>query len=430
MTRSALPRRIQELVRTPSWALIAAFGTYFCTYGYRKPFTAATYQGDFLWGMDYKYLLVIFQTLGYVVSKWAGIKIVSEINPARRIRVLIGLIGFAEGMLLAFALVPKPWNLICLFLNGLPLGIVFGLILGFLEGRRKSEALIGGLCASFIVSDGFSKSVGAQILQMGVTERWMPFVAGIVFLLPLLLFVAMLSRIPPPSKADIDARASRYPMKAHDRKSLFLKFGPGITGIIIIHLLVTLLRSIRADFAPEIWEGLGYPRTPAVFTQSELLVSAGVVIVNGLVIYIMNHKKAFRISLVTCLFGFILILISVWLLPFGMGKFLFMVMVGLGLYLPYVAVHTTIFERLIAITRDRANIGFFMYVVDSVGYTGYVILLLFRNVFPEKTSFLVMFTRACLIAGFVGGGTILFCLIYFTITQKKYGLYSRTLSPG
>src|SRR6516165_1010398 len=122
MTRSALPRRIQELVRTPSWALIAAFGTYFCTYGYRKPFTAATYQGHFLWGMDYKYLLVIFQTLGYVVSKWAGIKIVSEINPARRIRVLIGLIGFAEGMLLAFALVPKPWNLICLFLNGLPLG--------------------------------------------------------------------------------------------------------------------------------------------------------------------------------------------------------------------------------------------------------------------------------------------------------------------
>jgi Family of unknown function (DUF5690) len=36
--------------------------------------------------------------------------------------------------------------------------MVFGLILGFLEGRRHTEALTAGLCASFILADGTSKS--------------------------------------------------------------------------------------------------------------------------------------------------------------------------------------------------------------------------------------------------------------------------------
>jgi hypothetical protein len=56
-----------------------------------------------------------------------------------------------------------------------------------------------------------------------------------------------------------------------------------------------------------------------------------------------------------------------------------MVLHGLGLYLPYIAVHTTIFERLIAMTRDRGTIGYLMYLADSFGYLGYVIVLLARN---------------------------------------------------
>jgi hypothetical protein len=56
-----------------------------------------------------------------------------------------------------------------------------------------------------------------------------------------------------------------------------------------------------------------------------------------------------------------------------------MVAIGAGLYLPYVAVHTTVFERIIACTRDRANVGFLMYVADSVGYLGYVAVVLMKN---------------------------------------------------
>ena len=242
---------MQKLYKNPAWALIAAFGTYFCMYGFRKPYTAATYSDVAFFGIDYKFLLIIAQTIGYVIAKWVGIKIVSEIKREQRIKVLLGLIFFAECMLLLFGVVPRPWNILCLLLNGLPLGVVFGLVLGFLEGRKNTEALVAGLCASFIVSDGVSKSVGTWLLDNGVTENWMPFFAGLIFLIPTLLFIAMLKYVPMPSAADIASRSERTPMNAKARWDFFMKYAPGLGGIIVIYLFVTLLRSVRADFAPE-----------------------------------------------------------------------------------------------------------------------------------------------------------------------------------
>ena len=49
------------------------------------------------------------------------------------------------------------------------------------------------------------------------------------------------------------------------------------------------------------------------------------------------------------------------------------------------------FERLIALTRDRGNIGFLMYIADSVGYVGYAGLMVTRSAFPAKESFLGFF---------------------------------------
>src|SRR5258708_30552721 len=133
-------------------------------------------------------------------------------------------------------------------------------------------------------------------------------------------------------------------MKAKARWDFFVKYFRGLAGITMVYLFSTLLRSVRADFAPDLWKGLGYPQTPAIFTQSELLVSFGVVLINGLAIFLLNHYKAFRFSLLTCLGGFAILPFAVWGLHYGLGKFPFMVLVGLGVYIPYVAVHTTLFE--------------------------------------------------------------------------------------
>ena len=143
-----------------AWCVTAAFGTYFCMYGFRKPFTAGSYSGMAAWGVGYKTILVVSQVLGYTTSKFIGVRVIASMRPERRVVVLLGLIGLAQLALLLFALVPPPLGAACLFLNGLPLGMVFGLVLGFLEGRKLTEALTAGLCASFILADGLTRSVG------------------------------------------------------------------------------------------------------------------------------------------------------------------------------------------------------------------------------------------------------------------------------
>lgn len=147
------------------WAITAAFGCYFCMYAFRKPFTAATYSETSLFGIGFKTILVIAQVFGYMLSKFMGIKIIAEMPAGRRASTLVLLIGLAEIALILFGVIPRPWNSTCLFINGLALGLVYGLVMGFLEGRRVTEALIAGLCASFILADGVTKSTGALILQ-------------------------------------------------------------------------------------------------------------------------------------------------------------------------------------------------------------------------------------------------------------------------
>lgn len=359
------------------WAVIAAFGCYFCMYAFRKPFTAATYTDGPMGSLGFKSLLVICQVSGYALSKFLGIKVIAEMPFHRRAISILFLIAAAHLSLLGFALVPRPWSAACLFLNGLALGMVFGLVLGVLEGRRQTEALAAGLCASFILADGVMKSVGAWLLQQGVSEPWMPFVAGVIFLGPLGLFTAMLHRVPPPTNRDRDARSVRTVMYRQDRLEFLWRHATVLAPLTIMYLLVTILRTIRADFAPEIWHGLGAAAAPSTFSQSETWVMLGVVIVNGSCAWIRDNSRAFLVSLVTCGLGFVLLAAalaghaSLTMSPFG-----FMVCLGLGLYLPYVAIHTTVFERMLALTRDRGNIGFMMYLVDSIGYLGVIAVLL------------------------------------------------------
>jgi len=207
----------------------------------------------------------------------------------------------------------------------------------------------------------------------------------------------MLSRLPPPSAQDIAARTARAQINRTERWSLLARYGTGLTLLLIMYLAVTVLRSIRADFATEIWSGLGRPAQPSTFTQSEILVVAGVLIANGSAVFIRDNRRAFFMALVTCAIGFILVTVSLvgrrLALLDGFG---FMVLVGLGLYLPYVAMHTTIFERLLAMTRDRGNVGFLMYVADSVGYLGYVAVMLLRETLRSSVGdHLQFFTLAC-----------------------------------
>ena len=398
------------------WAIIAAFGTYFCMYMYRKPFTVAAFKQETLaagvdGNWDQKAVLVSAQVIGYLISKIIGIRVVSEADRGRRAWMILGLIAAALASLLLFAVVPTSWQAPCMFLNGLPLGMVFGLVLGSLEGRQMTEALAAGLCASFILAGGVAKTVGQQLLDftqqrlqwsLAESERWMPFLAGLVFLIPICFFVWMLHQVPPPTQMDQVARSPRDPMRKEDRWRILKTYSVGIGAIAGMYLLVSILRSLRDDFAREILTGLGATIKSSDYASIDFWVMLVATLANASAVFMKDNRKALELAFATCSVGFAVILASIlghrfW---FSLSPAMLMVLIGAGLYLPYVAVHTTVFERIIACTRDRANVGFMMYVADSVGYLGYAILILAKNFFigqiPE-TKFAEMFLWICIL---------------------------------
>jgi hypothetical protein len=396
------------------WAMVAAFGTYFCMYAFRKPFNAAAYD-YMLWGWDAKTILVVAQVLGYTTSKFLAIKFVSEMRPERRALAILVLIGIAEAALVLFGIVPEILQPLCLFANGLPLGMVFGLVLGFLEGRQMTEALAAGLCTSFILADGIMKSIGGYLLEAGCPEPWMPSLAGALYVLPLGFFVWMLSVIPRPSLADEAARSVRLPIDRRQRLEFLRKYGWGLFPIIGIYLLTTILRSIRGDFAPELWRELGSTTEPAIYTQSEVFVALVVLIMNGAAIYIADNRRALLFALGTCGLGAVLLCGVILLrVTYSIDPMTLMITMGLGLYLPYVAIHTTVLERMIALTRDHGNLGFLMSVVDAVGYLGYVVVLLVRKTVSGETKMLGFYLEISLVAAVISIAATAVSVWYFS----------------
>lgn len=368
----------------PIWSMVAAFGCYFCVYGFRKPFTAGQYVDQYWLGIHWKSILISSQIAGYMLSKWCGIFFVSSITWEKRARAIIISIVIAELALLGFGLIPRPWNLLFLVLNGLPLGMIFGYIQGYLEGKKNTELYIAALGSSFILADGVSKSVGINVLNWGISENWMPFVAGLLYVIPLLFFVWMLTRIPRPSAQEVADRSARAPMNQQDRMKLVKALWPGILAISLLYLCASLLRGIRSDFAPEIWKYLGFISLPQTYSQTEVWVTLGILGINGSLVLLKNNFNAFITSILAISCGFALLVFAGFYGIHHMDPFWLIVLTGFGIYLPYLTITTSVFERMIAITRHKANIGFLMYIVDSIGYLGYNILLLTIGfIFPD-----------------------------------------------
>ena len=382
-------------------AAAAAFITYLSMYAFRKPFTAATYDGLSLWGLDYKILLIITQLIGYTISKYVGIKLISELHAGNRIRMLIMLMGFAWVSLFLFAITPFPYNLPFMFLNGLPLGMIWGVVFGFLEGRKSTELLGAVMASSFIVSSGLVKGVGKLLLdRFHVPELWMPFVAGLVFLPLLVLGIWMLNKIPAPDEEDKSLRTERVPMKSAERMVFIKRFAPGILFSILIYVGLTIFRDMRDNFAVEFWSALGYSTMPELLVFSEIPIAVAVLIIISCMILIRNNKIAFYSNHIITFFCGLLLVVSTFLfISKLMDPVLWMIVAGFSMYLPYIAIHTMYFERWIAHFRYKSNIGFMMSMADAAGYLGSTIILLVKNFATPTVSWVDFFMVSAIVIG-------------------------------
>lgn len=375
------------------WAMVAAFTAYGCMYAFRKPFSAAAYAGSF-GGMDYKTLLVLSQLAGYTVSQFLGIKFVSEATPGRRVTMVLGLIAVAEGALLAFAVTPAPWNATCLFLNGLPLGMVWGLIFAFLEGRRVTEFMALGLSLSLIFASGWTKAAGLHVMQdWGVSEGWMPFVTGALFLPPLLPAMGMLAVLPPPDAADVAARSRRQPMQTADRHAFLRRHWPGLLLLVLAYLLLTTYRDVRDTFQVDILRELGVTASAGQLLLIETKVGVAVIALLGGFILIRDNRRAFIACGILITVGGILAGLSTSLLQHGkISAAAWMTLTGIGLYAAFIPYQAILFERLLAHLKVAGTAAFLISICDSYGYLSTVTLYLYQTFAGERAGWASLLT--------------------------------------
>ncbi len=296
------------------YSSIAAFGAYFCMYAFRKPFTVARFDHLQVLGVDYKIVLILLQVLGYATSKFIGIKVISELTPSNRKLYFLGLIIISEAALLLFAIVPAPYNVVFMFMNGLPLGMIWGIVFSYLEGRKTTEILGIILCTSFIVSSGVVKSIGMWVMQAwGVSEFWMPVVTGALFFPPLLLFIFLLEKIPVPTAEDIAEKTERVPMNRAERKRVFRQFALPFSFLILFYTLLTAFRDFRDNFARELWDSIGYTGDVSVYSKSEIIVSLIVLVIFGALYFIKNNIKALYTYHYILLLGIVTLAVSTFL---------------------------------------------------------------------------------------------------------------------
>ncbi|WP_299120166.1 DUF5690 family protein [uncultured Tenacibaculum sp.] len=401
-------------------ASIAAFGTYFCMYAFRKPFTVATFANESFIGIDFKILLIIAQVIGYTLSKFIGIRIIAEMKSSKRMMFLIGFILFAELALLGFATVPAPYNIVCLFFNGLPLGMIWGIVFSYLEGRKATELLGVILSSSFIVSSGAVKSVGKIVLDtFHFNEYWMPFITGGFFIIPLIFFAWLLERLPEPTKEDKLLRTVRKPLDKTERKRLFRKFVIPLTLIVFFFMLLTSIRDFRDNFAREIWDALGY-EDASIYSISEIPIAITVLIVLGFIGSITKNFKAFMYYHYVLIIGCTSIIISTLLFQQSLiSPLVWMTVSGLGLYSCYVPFNGIFFDRMIATFKIKGNVGFLIYIADAFGYLGSILILLYKNFGKGDISWLSFFITALYFLAFIGLIITTYCFQFFRRKYKK-----------
>lgn len=400
------------------YAAVAAFLTYTMIFGFRKSFTVCTFDGMTVGSLSYKTVLVLSQMMGYLMAKFYGIKFISELKRFGRNKIILLLVGIAWMAWLCFALIPAPYNIIFLFINGFPLGMLWGVVFSYVEGRRSTDFIGAALAVSFIFSSGFVKSVGGWLIQMGVTEFWVPFCTGLVFALPLLLFIYLMERIPAPDAEDEAARMNRTPMSAEQRKAFVRSFLPGIIACIFIYGFATIFRDIRDNFSADMWKEMGYLNQPAIFSKTETPITLVILALIGSMVIIKNSFKALMIAHLFIAIGFVIAGLSTYLFTRGLvAPIWWMTLVGLGLYMVYIPFNSVFFERMIAAFRFTGNVGFLIYLADSFGYLGSVSVLLSKEIFKVQLNWVQFFSNSVMILSVVGVGITLYAAWYFY--QKK-----------
>lgn len=407
--------------------------SYSLVYALRKPFTAAEFDGLKVWGMDYKIAVSIIQLIGYVCAKMLGIKFISELKANSRLRFIIGSAALSEASLLAFGLLPMPYNVVCLFFNGISLGCMWGVIFSFLEGRRTTDILASIMGVSMAFSSGIAKSLGLYALrELHFSEFWMPALIGAVAFPLLCLAGWALTRLPAPTPEDIRLRTRRVTMDGRQRRAVFYRFMPLLILLFGANMLLTVQRDIKEDFIVCIIDVSTI--SAGTFAQVDTLATVILLTLFAIMGMERNHLKVLYTLLGLSFAGMAaLAYIGAWYDTLHLPTTLWLFMQSLCIDIAYLSFQTLFFERFIACFKIRGNVGFFIITIDFIGYLGTLALLLFKESLGTQTNWTSFYNQISVLFGLACCAAFVLsmaCIFVYKWQSRRHGAATAPPTPA
>lgn len=399
------------------WAGGAALLSYSLVYALRKPYTAASFEGLTFMGSDYKVAVTTIQILGYVIAKFFGIKIISELKKENRFRFFVGSAILAELALVGFGLLEAPYNVAAMFVNGLSLGCMWGVIFSFIEGRKVTDILASLLGVSMVFSSGVAKSFGLFAMnEMQIDQFWMPAVIGGFALLLLVFMGYMLKRLPQPTVEDIALRNERVVLDGKGRVALFRKYAPILTLLFIGNFMLLVLRDIKEDFLVNILDMSN--QSSWLFARIDTIVTLIILGIFALFAFFRSNIRALLWLMTLVIAGCLtMTYVSFHYETLNLKPVTWLFIQSLSLYIAYLTFQTIFFDRFIACFRIKGNVGFFIALIDFIGYLGTVTLLSTKEFLNIELEWFALFNH---IAGIVGATCSILFIVASILIHRKY----------
>ena len=262
-----------------------------------------------------------------------------------------------------------------MFFNGLSLGCMWGVIFSFIEGRRTTDILASLLGISIVISSGVAKSIGLFVMNtLHVGEFWMPALIG-AFALPVLIL------------------------------------------LFVANLLLVILRDIKEDFLVKIIDMSGH--SSWLFAQIDSVVTLIILALFGMMVFVKSNIKVLVILLSMVVAGTATMsFVSLNYDTLQLSTVTWLFIQSLSLYIAYLCFQSIFFDRFIACFKIKGNVGFFIVTIDFIGYTGTVLVLMFKEFFNTDINWLDFYNQ---MSGYVGIiCTVAFsCSIVYLVQRHK-----------
>ena len=276
-----------------------------------------------------------------------------------------------------------PWIQICaVFVSSFLSSWLYGMELTYLEGRRATEKLLAVIQLGLVYAGNASRGSASVMLSLGCPPRWMPLAVGVVAWVPSAFLLLITDRAPRPSAADVAARCERGTMPPSARRAFLWRYAFGLACIVLAYALLVGIRALRDLYSAAIFAAALGVRTapPWVFLIADLPGALLSAVALWLVSLVSDSRRAMAWMFGGMVGSIGTMLGATALFQAGaLGGLAWQLLLGGGFYIAFSLLGAPLNERLLAATRTKGTIAFFVFLSDCCGYVVSIGLLLYQD---------------------------------------------------